>query len=339
MCTRFSADASTAAAVSAIGSGTSQSRGAQMARPAAGGAAGSAGPLSDFVGQRIYFRNGNMPCPVGSQPVNDEIDCIEGADETIDVQSICQSTGLSACLQRRNETLLPGGCFTIEYLGITSLVFNPAGEAATCTPPAFCDLICVKLPPSPATVTSTTFETTTSSLARTSSTTQTQTSTVTKTPTTITVTPTTTYTTATSTFSTSTSTTTMSTRTSTSTWSTLTITSTITSISTSTTSSSTSPELAGWNVSNFSFTSTTRFVPGQFVADDSDTIWESDDSEPFAESGSASSDSVSPVSESETESSETTSEPDRGNTTRSTTTSRFLRGAAPALADVNGVSS
>ncbi|OLQ06407.1 hypothetical protein AK812_SmicGene10306 [Symbiodinium microadriaticum] len=116
--------------------------------------AGSAGALADFVGQRIYFTNGNAPCPLGSQPIVDAMSCIEGADETIDVPSVCGGTLLSECVQRRNESLLPKGCFTLEYLGVVSLVLNPGGgETLTCQQPAFCDNICVKLPPEPPTTT------------------------------------------------------------------------------------------------------------------------------------------------------------------------------------------
>eukprot|EP00439_Symbiodinium_sp_Y106_P066952 s1629_g11.t1 len=98
--------------------------------------AGSAGALADFVGQRIYFTTGNAP--------------------TIDVPSVCGGTLLSECVQRRNESLLPKGCFTLEYLGVVSLVLNPGGlggETLTCQQPAFCDNICVKLPPEPPTTT------------------------------------------------------------------------------------------------------------------------------------------------------------------------------------------
>mmetsp|Transcript_30957 Transcript_30957/g.72609 ORF Transcript_30957/g.72609 Transcript_30957/m.72609 type:complete len:416 (+) Transcript_30957:29-1276(+) len=116
--------------------------------------AGSAGALADFVGQRIYFTTGNAPCPLGSQPIVDAMSCIEGADETIDVPSVCGGTLLSECVQRRNESLLPKGCFTLEYLGVVSLVLNPGGgETLTCQQPAFCDNICVKLPPEPPTTT------------------------------------------------------------------------------------------------------------------------------------------------------------------------------------------
>eukprot|EP00434_Breviolum_minutum_P022644 symbB.v1.2.019981.t1/scaffold1654.1/size107508/6 len=244
--------------------------------------AGSPGLLSDFIGQRIYFRNGNMP-------LLDEIDCIEGADETIDVQGICDSMSLSACLQRRNESLLPGGCFTMELLETTKLVFNPGGSATACQAPAFCDIICVKLPPGhPGLLTTLPATSTTSTSTVSVSTTTSQSWTFTSSSTTHTVTSTTLTSTTSTTSSTRTSTvsdtTTLSTSSS-STSSVTTITTTRTTTSSSTSTSTSEMELV--NTSNRTFnesqTSTTEFIPWSLIdseesdaspdqSDESDTV-------------------------------------------------------------------
>jgi len=241
---------------------------------------GSPGIQSDFIGQRIYFRNGNVPCPRGSQPVLKELECIEGADETVDVQGICDSTSLSECLQRRNESLLPEGCFTMELFGTTSLVFNPGGSVTSCEAPTFCDIICVKLPPGLVTTLPATSTTSTSVMS--------QSWTFTRSMTSSTLTQTST---ATTTSHTSSDTKSLSTTSSTRSSITRTITTTQTSSTSSTFSdtSSTSAMEMLHNNSNFTFnesqTSTTEFVLRSLIdSEESDASPDSDESDPADES-------------------------------------------------------
>eukprot|EP00931_Biecheleriopsis_adriatica_P085980 TRINITY_DN60722_c0_g1_i1.p1 TRINITY_DN60722_c0_g1~~TRINITY_DN60722_c0_g1_i1.p1 ORF type:complete len:365 (-),score=34.14 TRINITY_DN60722_c0_g1_i1:76-1170(-) len=112
-------------------------------------------PRHQFEGSRIFFPNGNAACPVGSEPLVDIIDCLAGADMTLDMRRVCHSLDLRDCIQSVDIANQPKGCYTF-YDGISiSLRLNPHGQALTCAPAAVCNVLCVKLPPGPVTTSTT----------------------------------------------------------------------------------------------------------------------------------------------------------------------------------------
>ncbi|CAE8602608.1 unnamed protein product [Polarella glacialis] len=123
--------------------------------------------LQEKPGSRLYFENGNSACPVGSEPILDVTGCIEGADETLDLRSICGHISLRACIRVVERPELPRGCLTLVEGVSAELLLNPSGTAEGCVL-STCNVVCVKgSPTSPprSTITATTTRTSTLTMA------------------------------------------------------------------------------------------------------------------------------------------------------------------------------